>query len=234
MIARIRWIPQRRFLITTLLCFAIPVATYAQGYSNPQYHGAQPKKGQAAEIPSYSTPAQRGETPSQHTDTLSPSHSGSGSAMEVGVNLDIPVALGDAGQGLKSKFGGNVALFIQPLLDDAFKNYVSIGYDSFTLVADSDASFRVVPFTFGLELPGQEDKTFSPIFGIALGGAYAWISVPDSQSFSGKTYFLAQVKPGLQIRASGFSIILQTPISYLIGSTKMSFLEYSAGVRFSL
>lgn len=215
---------------------------FAQGnYSNPRYQGATPKKGDAVQVPSYSTPAgHTGSAPASNSSQpayWSENNEPGATAehrMELGVNLRLPIGVGDAGGSLKPRFGGDVQLYLQPLISNEFRNYVSIGWDLFQLKSDQDSKLHVIPFAVGVEFAHAPGRTFNPKFGAAIGGAYAWLGVPNSQTINGRGYFLAQVKPGLDISLDGFTVVLQTPISYLIGTNKMTYLAYSVGARFGL
>lgn len=180
--------------------------------------------------PAYSAPTYSNSTPQQHQ-----AGEQSGQSLEVAVNLDLPVAIGEAGQGLKSKWGINGQLYLAPMLDPSIHNYIAVGFENFSISADPNASFRFVPVTVGLEWRGLNESFLKPVFGVGLGGVYAFVSAPDAQIFNGKLYFMAQIKGGFEVAASdGLSVVFQTPVNIVIGSTKMSYISYSIGARFGL
>lgn len=244
MIARKLWVSQ-------LLVLLVALPASAQ-YKNPRYRdsGQAPAKtlptnkktpvtessGSELSVPNYSSDSSATSTtpyassPQHTTSTTSSEHT-----MEMAVNADIPVVLGEAGQGLKPKFGFNAQMYLAPMLDPAIHNYISIGYESFSIAADSNASFRFVPITLGLEWRGVTDSFLKPMFGIGLGGVYAFVYATDAQIFNGKLYFMGQVKGGFSIDVTdSVAVQFQTPVNFVLGSTKMSYLSYNLGVRFGL
>lgn len=219
------------FGIFCLMGFSIQAT--AQTYSNPSYRAA-PRKGEAVTTPNYSNsqPSYSPSTPASNSGNNSREAGGSGS--ELGFNVALPVAVGVAGQGLTSKFGFSGQLYLAPMLDDSLKNYLTVGYDSFRLRADSVATLHIIPFGLGFEFQPVPGKTFQPNLGVAFGGAYAMIAVPESFTFNGRAYFWTQVRPGLDINLDDFALVINTPINWVIGTTNMSYINYSFGARFSL
>lgn len=224
----------------------LSASSFGQGYTNPRYQST-PRKGDAVQVPSYSSPGSAGSTPNApsnagHAPSYNPSSTGEYAeaapqhGLQLGVNVEYPTGLGDAGGSLKPRFGGNVQVYLPPLLDEQFRNFASIGFDQFALKSDGDTKLNLVPFSVGLEFQTDAHRTFNPNMGIAIGGAYAWIGVPagGSQNMNGRAYFLAQFRPAIDINLDGFSIVVGTPVTYLIGSSKMSYIAYSLGARFGL
>lgn len=218
----------RRLRVSQWLLLILLVATQPQAqaqYANPHYQGS----------------AQRG-TPSQHSapsaQTVdangSNQHTGDSAIPEIQLSFDLPVALGDAGQGLRPKLGLSAQIYLAPMIDPNVKNFISLGYESFTLKADVNSSFRLFPVLAGLEFTGRPDATLEPTFALALGGAYAYIAVPNSQVYSGKGYFCAQARPGLSLNLDGFSLVAQTPVNFVFSTTKLSFINYTLGAKFKL
>lgn len=214
--------------------FAISGASYGQSYSNPKYQGSTPKKGQSVQLPSYGTPVESGSQSPSYSPAAESAGVSSEHTMQIGVNVQLPIGIGDGGGGLKSKFGANAQVYFSPLVSDDFNNYVSVGWDLFGLKSDADTKLNIIPVAFGLEFKPDSGKMFQPKFGIAAGGAYAWISVPNAQTVTGRGYFLAQVKPGLDVNMDGWTIVAQMPVSFLIGSSRMSYIAYSLGARFGI
>jgi hypothetical protein len=200
----------------------------AQSYTNPNYRGSSPKKGEAVQTPSYSSP-------SDYANSAQGSgSSGAEGGTEVAISAGIPVGVGVAGQGLVPKFGVHTQLYIDSILGEEFRNFLAVGYDSFRLKADANATLHLIPFTFGLEFAPVKGRTFNPTFGVALGGLYAMIAVPESVMFNGRAYFLAQLRPGLDIDFDGFTVVFNSPINFVIGQSSMTYMAYTLGARFGL
>jgi hypothetical protein len=206
----------------------------AQTYSNPNYRSA-PKKGDAVATPNYSGNAS-GNTPTYnpYTGESTNNQASAGGGSQFALNFGLPVAVGVAGQGLTTKFGVSAQLYMSPMLDDSLNNFLMVGYDSFRLRADSVATLHLINFGYGVEFQPTPGKTFNPMLGVLVGGSYAMIAVPDSFTFNGKAYFLAQLRPGLDINVDGFSIVFQAPISWIVGTSNMSYIGYSIGARFGI
>jgi hypothetical protein len=164
------------------------------------------------------------------TSLFQPAH-----AMEIEVSGQYPVAMGEKGQNYNSNIGGTVAVYFDPVLDPAIPNYISVGYNAFGLKADANSAFRVFPILAGIDLQGKVFSDLYSSFGLAVGGAFGYIAVPNSTTYNMSGYFTAQVKPGLEyIAGDGISIVAKMPLAILAGKASMSYLVYDIGVKFKL
>lgn len=149
--------------------------------------------------------------------------------------LTYPVAIGVMGQNFNSNLGFGAAIFIDPILDPRINNFLSVGYESFTLKADKKTSLRLIPILVGIELPGKIFDDLHSTFGLAGGGTVAYLNVTNAQTINMNGYFTVQVKPGLTYDASqSFNIYMRMPVTFVIGSSSMSNIAYTAGVGIKL
>ena len=162
------------------------------------------------------------------------SFSSTSQAAKVEAGLEYPVMIGLGGQNFTSNTGFNAAFYLDPILNPSIQNYISIGYDSFTIRADQTSSFKVVPVLIGLEATGKVFEDLKTTFGLGAGASFAYLSVPNAASYKAYGYFTAQVKPGIEydIASSSLSVVLRTPINFLMGSKQMSFIAYNLGIQF--
>jgi hypothetical protein len=160
--------------------------------------------------------------------TVNPAH-----AMKLAVSADYPVAAGTSGQGFSSNAGASLSLYLDPLLDPKINNFISAGYRSFTIRADGESAYRIIPVLVGLELPGKVSEEVKVNFAAAVGGSVTYVSVPNSSTTQTTTYFTAQIKPGIEWDvAQDFAIRADVPITYLIASKSFSFLAYALGIQY--
>ncbi len=153
----------------------------------------------------------------------------------VGGNLQWPLAMGQAGQNFTSNLGLTADLYFDRFLDPAVANFISIGYESFTLNADGKSSFRILPVMAGIELPGKVWENFYTTFGIAAGMAVTFISGTNTSTYSYNEYFMAQLRPGFQWDlGGGFSLVGRVPVNFMIGKSELTYGIFEAGLKFKL
>jgi hypothetical protein len=145
-------------------------------------------------------------------------------------------AVGSQGQNFKPSLGFNASLYVDRLIDPAIANFVSVGFNSFTLKTDDTTKFRVFPILAGLEFQGKVFSDLTSTFAVAIGGAAAYITATGAGANMNVTgYFAAQIKAGLQLMVSdGFSIVGRAPINFLVGKSSLTYLSYELGVQFKL
>lgn len=144
-----------------------------------------------------------------------------------------PAVMGNIAQNFNPSFGFHASAYITPFISDDLEHYIYVGFQNLAFKTDTNANFRIVPILFGLSLPGK-----TPIegvyadFGLALGGALDWVSVPNLASWRIGGHFAVQLQPGLSISlAEDFDLYARTPVFYLIGQRQMSFIAYDVGVK---
>jgi hypothetical protein len=157
----------------------------------------------------------------------------SANAFQTELGIGYPVGTGS--KELSPNIDLNVSFYFDRFIDPKIDNFVSIGYDSFALLADSGASFRVFPLLVGIELPGKVFTDLNVTFGAAIGAAFGYINVPNINSTNVTAYFDAQIRPGLEyIMNDSFSILAKTPINFMIGKGSFTYVIYDFGVKFKL
>ena len=164
------------------------------------------------------------------TSAFQPAH-----AIELEVSGQYPVVIGEKSQNFNSNFGGAVAIYFDPVLDPSIPNYVSVGYNGFPYQADTNSVFRLIPVLAGIDLQGKVFSDLRSNFGLAVGGAFGYVAVPNQATTNYSGYFTAQVKPGLEyIAGDGISLVAKMPLTVLAGKASMSYLTYEFGLKFKL
>ncbi len=156
-------------------------------------------------------------------------------AVKIEAGLDYPVMVGFGGQNFTSNTGFNASIYLDPIINPNIQNFLSVGYDSFTIRADQSSSFKVIPILVGLEATGKVFDDFKTTFGIGAGGSISYLSVPNAASYKAYGYFTAQVKPGFEwdIASSGVSAVVRTPINFIMGTKQMSYVSYDFGLQYA-
>ncbi len=154
-------------------------------------------------------------------------------AMKAEAGLDYPIGVGASAQNFNSNLGFSGAFYVDPILNPAVNNFVSFGYQSLTLRSDTTTAFRVFPIMAGFELPGKVFSDFSTTIAASVGAAFAYLNSQSATAYRAYAYFAAQVRGGVEYKVGdGFSVYARIPVTYLIASSKMSYLTYSFGVNY--
>ena len=156
-------------------------------------------------------------------------------ASRVEAGVDYPSTLGTMAQNFSSNFGGTAAIYIEPLLDPQIRNFLSVSYASFTVLADQKTAYRIVPVLVGIELPGKVFNDLQVTAAFGVGGAFAYLNIANAASIRGYGFFAAQIKPGLLWDISpDFSLYARMPVTFLIAQKQLNYLAYSVGAQLKL
>jgi hypothetical protein len=98
----------------------------------------------------------------------------SANAFQTELGIGYPVGTGN--KNLTPNLDLNITAYFDRFIDPAIDNFLSVGYDSFSLLADSGASFRVFPVLVGIELPGKVFSDLNVTLGVGVGAAFGYIA----------------------------------------------------------
>jgi hypothetical protein len=147
--------------------------------------------------------------------------------------VEYPVAVGTSAQNFNSNLGFSAELDFDGWIAPWMRNYLSVGYSSFTLRSDTLSSFRLIPLIAGIGLPGKVTEDLFTVMDFGLGGAFGYINAPGAVSYRAYGYFMLQVRGGVEYDfGSGFSAFARIPVNFIIGANKMTYLAYSGGLGF--
>ncbi len=158
-------------------------------------------------------------------------------ATKLEAGLDFPSVVGSMAQNFRSNLGASIAFYPEPMFDPQINNFLSVGYASFTVLADQTTSYRIFPVLAGIELPGRVFSDLQSTFSIAAGGAFAYLNVVSAPSNAIRVtgFFAAQLKPGLLWEVSpDVGIYTRLPVTFLLGSRSLTYLAYSIGAQIKL
>ena len=148
------------------------------------------------------------------------------------LDVDYPVAMGTIAQNYSSTVGGDVAIYFDRILDAEVPNYISVGYHSFGILADGKSTFRVIPVLLGVDFVGKAFKDFSTIFGVAVGGAFGYLSVTNATSFNMNGYFAAGIKTGFDWWVGdSIAITGRAPVDFIIGKKLLTYVPFAVGLK---
>jgi len=156
-------------------------------------------------------------------------------AAKIGASGNYPVAAGSMGQAFLSNPGFSIDFYPDPLLDPKIDNFISVGYESLTIRADGESSYRIIPILIGLELPAKFSDDLKVTLGGAVGAAVTYFNTPGLASIHTTMNLAAQINPGLEWDTSkDFAIRAQVPITYLFAYKSLTYLAYTLGFQFNL
>ncbi|MBU6153201.1 MAG: hypothetical protein KGP28_02760 [Bdellovibrionales bacterium] len=147
--------------------------------------------------------------------------------------VEYPVAVGTSAQNFNSNLGFSAELDLDGWLAPWMRNYLSVGYASFSLRSDPLSSFRLIPVMVGIGLPGKVTDDLWTVMDLGLGGAFGYINAPGAVSYRAYGYFMMQVRGGIEYDfGSGFSAFARIPVNFILGVNRMTYLAYSGGLGF--
>ena len=183
-------------------------------------------------LASFILPAAQAADDSANAQGKEKTHSG-GFLDAIEANVDYPMVMGTIAQNYSSSLGGDATIYFPRFLDPDVPNYISVGYHSFGILADGRSTFRLIPVMVGIDFVGKVFKDFNSVFGLAMGGAFGYMSLTNSTVFNMSGYFAAGVKTGFEWWISdSLAITGHAPITFVIGKKLLTYAPFNMGIKF--